>query len=53
MQNAGLGVVLAKNHLEEAAMIPAGVFVFVCIITASLLAELWQRNSIHPKETLV
>lgn len=44
MQNAGLGVVLAKAHLAPEAMIPAGIFVFVCIITASLLAEFWQKD---------
>lgn len=49
MQNAGLGVVLAKGHLEPQAMIPAGLFVFVCIITAALLAELWRKNKILPK----
>ena len=49
MQNAGLGVVLAKAHLEPEAMIPAGIFVFVCIITASLLSEFWKRNKTVPR----
>jgi len=45
MQNAGLGVILARNHIKgDEAMLPAGIFVFVCIITASLLAEYWQRD---------
>ncbi len=44
MQNAGLGVVLARDHIGQQAMLPAGIFVFVCIITASILAEFWQRD---------
>lgn len=47
MQNAGLGVVLALNHLDKQAAVPAAIFVFVCIITASLAAAWWQR---HPGE---
>ncbi len=43
MQNAGLGVVLALQHLNERAAIPAALFVFVCIITASVMAAVWQR----------
>ncbi len=48
MQNAGLGTVLALKHLGEKAAMPAAIFVFVCIITASVMAELWQRNSSLP-----
>ncbi len=44
MQNAGLGVVLAKAHMGPEATIPAAIFVFVCIITASALAAVWQRR---------
>jgi bile acid:Na+ symporter, BASS family len=43
MQNAGLGTVLALVHFGEEATIPAAVFVFVCIISASALASFWQR----------
>jgi bile acid:Na+ symporter, BASS family len=43
MQNAGLGVVLALEHLDERAAIPAAIFVFVCIFTASMLPMLWRR----------
>ncbi len=43
MQNAGLGTVLALAHFGAAATVPAAVFVFVCIITASLMASVWQR----------
>ncbi len=44
MQNAGLGVVLALEHIGKEAAIPAALFVFVCIITASLLPFLWARG---------
>ncbi|HNY79480.1 MAG: bile acid:sodium symporter family protein [Sedimentisphaerales bacterium] len=44
MQNAGLGSALALEHLGEEAAIPAAIFVFVCIITASALASFWQRR---------
>lgn len=44
MQNAGLGAVLASQHFSDKAAMPAAVFVFICIITASLLAAYWQRT---------
>ena len=44
MQNAGLGTVLALNHFGKEAAMPAAVFVFVCIITASAMAAVWQRT---------
>ena len=44
MQNAGLGAVLASEHFSDKAAMPAAVFVFVCIITASFLAAYWQRT---------
>lgn len=47
MQNAGLGSALALEHLGEEAAIPAAIFVFVCIITASALASFWQRRPGH------
>jgi BASS family bile acid:Na+ symporter len=50
MQNAGLGTVLALEHFGEKAAIPAAIFVFICIITASAMAELWQKK---PSETEV
>lgn len=43
MQNAGLGTTLALVHLGEEAAIPAAIFVFICIITASIAAAFWQR----------
>jgi BASS family bile acid:Na+ symporter len=51
MQNAGLGTVLALKHFGEKAAMPAAIFVFICIITASLMAAFWQRNL--PKEPLI
>lgn len=45
MQNAGLGTVLALNFFGKEAAIPAAIFVFVCIITASLTAAVWQRTT--------
>jgi BASS family bile acid:Na+ symporter len=44
MQNAGLGTVLALKHFGEKAAMPAAIFVFICIITASLMAALWRRT---------
>jgi len=45
MQNAGLGVVLAIKHLGEKAAVPSAFFVFICILTASVMAEIWQRKT--------
>lgn len=42
MQNAGLGTVLALKHFEPATAIPTAMFVFVCILTAAILVELWK-----------
>lgn len=44
MQNAGLGSVLALKHFNEKVAIPAVIFVFVCIFTASILTQIWQRK---------
>ncbi|MBN1465233.1 hypothetical protein JXA02_05690 [candidate division KSB1 bacterium] len=44
MQNAGLGSVLALKHFNERAALPAVIFVFTCIFTASLLASLWSQK---------
>jgi BASS family bile acid:Na+ symporter len=48
MQNAGLGTVLALDHFGKQAAIPAAIFVFVCIITASVMAEIWQKRANTP-----
>ncbi len=47
MQNAGLGVVLANTHFGPKAAIPSAIFVFACIITASLAAVWWQRRDMR------
>jgi BASS family bile acid:Na+ symporter len=44
MQNAGLGTVLALKYIGEKATLPAAIFVFICIITASIMAEVWQKR---------
>jgi len=49
MQNAGLGTVLALEHFGEKAAMPAAIFVFVCIITASAMAAVWQRGAVEAK----
>jgi BASS family bile acid:Na+ symporter len=48
MQNAGLGTVLALAHFGEKAAMPAAIFVFICIITASMMAAVWQRKPGKP-----
>ena len=45
MQNAGLGTVLALEHFGEEAAMPAAIFVFICIITASAMAAVWQKTA--------
>lgn len=44
MQNAGLGTVLAAKHLGPKATLPTAAFVFICIITASLMVAFWQKK---------
>jgi len=44
MQNAGLGMALALKHFGEEAAMPAAAFVFICIITASVMARFWQSK---------
>ncbi len=43
MQNAGLGTMLVLNNFGERSAIPTAAFVFVCIITASLVSQLWNK----------
>lgn len=44
MQNAGLGAVLALKHFgAEAAIVPA-LFATWCVVTASILAEIWSKD---------
>lgn len=44
MQNAGLGSVLALKHFDEKTALPAVIFVFICIFTASILVPFWARQ---------
>ena len=45
MQNAGLGAVLALNHFgAQEALVPA-VFATWCVITASILVEVWAKRA--------
>jgi BASS family bile acid:Na+ symporter len=44
MQNAGLGAVLALKHFSAQAALPNALFATWCIITASILAEIWSRS---------
>ncbi len=44
MQNAGLGTVLALKHFGEKCAIPAAIYVFLCIITASIIAQIWKNS---------
>lgn len=46
MQNAGLGTVLALEHFGDRAAMPAAFFVFICIISASIAAAVWQRHNV-------
>jgi BASS family bile acid:Na+ symporter len=48
MQNAGLGTILALKHFGEQAAMPAAIFVFICIITASAIAAFWQKMPSEP-----
>jgi len=45
MQNAGLGTVLAIKNFGPEAAIPTAFFVFVCIITASIMTEIWKSHA--------
>lgn len=44
MQNAGLGAVLALKHFTCQSALPNALFATWCIITASVLAEIWSRD---------
>lgn len=44
LQNAGMGTVLALAHFSEQAAISTAAFVYMCIITASIMAEVWRRR---------
>ncbi len=39
MQNAGMGTVLAPPHFGERATVSTAVFVYMCILSASVIAH--------------
>lgn len=47
MQNAGLGAVLALKHFSAQTALPNALFATWCIVTASILAEIWAGRSSH------
>ncbi len=51
MQNAGLGAVLALNHFSAESALPNALFATWCIITASVLAEIWHWKSRENQNT--
>jgi len=52
MQNAGLGTVLALKYFGPRSALSTAMFVFVCILTASVLVEWWHRHGTgEPDET--
>ncbi|MDD5020250.1 MAG: bile acid:sodium symporter family protein [Candidatus Omnitrophica bacterium] len=52
MQNAGLGAVLALKHFSDQAALPNALFATWCIVTASILAEIWSRREAgRPSQT--
>lgn len=46
MQNAGLGAVLALKHLSAEAALPNALFAVWCVITASILANIWSKRPV-------
>jgi hypothetical protein len=48
MQNAGHGTVLASEHLGAQPALRAAALVFICIVTASALTSIWQKNPAEP-----
>jgi bile acid:Na+ symporter, BASS family len=44
MQNAGMGAVLAIKHISNEAAIPNALFATWCIVSAAILAGIWNRK---------
>lgn len=44
MQNAGLGAVLALKHISAQAALPNALFAVWCILTATILAQIWHKD---------
>lgn len=47
MQNAGLGAMLALNHFSSESALPNAIFATWCIVSASVLAELWRWRDLR------
>jgi BASS family bile acid:Na+ symporter len=45
MQNAGMGAVLAIKHISSDAAIPNALFATWCILSAAVLAGIWNRRA--------
>ena len=52
MQNAGLGtvMVLSMQGVDQAAAIPTAVYTFGCMLTGTVLAQIWGRSSAGPSQ---
>jgi bile acid:Na+ symporter, BASS family len=52
MQNAGLGTVLVLGRFkdEPAAAIPTAVYTFGCMLTGTVLAQIWGRSASEDEE---
>ena len=46
MQNAGLGTVMVSELFSNQpdALIPTAAYTFVCMLTGTILAQLWSRG---------
>ncbi len=44
MQNAGLGAVLALKHISDQSALPCALFAVWCIVTATILAQIWSKR---------
>lgn len=44
MQNAGLGAVLALKHISDQSALPCALFAVWCIVTATILAQIWSKK---------
>lgn len=53
MQNAGLGAVLAGQLFpgQEIIALPPALYMFGCMLTGTILAQIWSRNGEHQLPT--
>ncbi|MBN2406186.1 MAG: bile acid:sodium symporter family protein [Elusimicrobia bacterium] len=50
MQNAGMGAVLALKHFSSQTALVSALFATWCVITASILAEVWAKKQVSGEE---